>query len=139
METTQSDNIFFDFEKETDERKETVMIIDDNVEMIDALSFVLEEHYVIIPCLSYEEARAKMTSEIRVVILDIKMANKDGIEVFQLLKREYENLGIIFHSAYPGSEEKALQAKNLGHSGYLTKGEYTMVELLETIQKTLDK
>jgi len=138
METIQND-IFSDFEDGTDDHKETVMIIDDNIEMIDALSLVLKDHYIVIPCLSYEEARTKLTSQIRVVILDIKMANKDGIEVFQLLKRENENLGIIFHSAYPGSEEKAQQAQNLGHSGYLTKGEYTMMALLETIEKTLGK
>jgi CheY-like chemotaxis protein len=136
METTQND-IFSDFEDGTKGHKEAVMIIDDNIEMIDALSLVLKDHYIIIPCLSYEEAHAKLTSQVRVVILDIKMANKDGIEVFQLLKRENEHLGIIFHSAYPGSEEKAQQAQNLDHSGYLTKGEYTMMELLETIEKTL--
>jgi CheY-like chemotaxis protein len=135
METTQSD-IFSDPEA-GDDHKEAIMIIYDNIEIIEALSLVLKDYYIVIHSLSYEEALAKLTPKIRVVILDIKMANKDGIEVFQLLKRENKDLGIIFHYAYPGSEEKAQEAKTLGHSGYLTKGEYTMVELLETIQKTL--
>ncbi len=138
MEPIQND-IFSDHEEGIDDHKEAVMIIDDNIEIMEALSLVLKDYYLIIPCLSYEEARLKMTSEIRVVILDIKMANKDGIEIFQLLKHENENLGIIFHSAYPGSEEKAQQARDLAHDGYLTKGEYTVMELLETIQKALDE
>lgn len=138
MESIHND-IFSDPEDGNDDHKEPVMIIDDNVEIIDALSLVLRDHYLIVPCLSYEEARAKLTRDIRVVILDIKMANKDGIEIFQLLKKENEDLGIIFHSAYPGSEEKAQEARDLAHNGYLTKGEYSMMELLETIQKTLDE
>jgi CheY-like chemotaxis protein len=96
---------------------------------------VLEDHYIVIPCLTFAEVGKKMTSEIRVVILDIKMATKDGIEVFQLLKQENETLPIIFHSAYPGGEDKAQQAKDLPHDGYLTKGEYTTVELFEMIQE----
>ena len=138
MEPIQND-IFFDHEEGSDDHKEAVMIIDDNIEIIEALSLVLKDRYLIIPCFSYEEACAKLTSKMRVVILDIKMANKDGIEIFQLLKQENEHLGIIFHSAYPGSEEKAQQARDLAHSGYLTKGEYTVMELFETIQKALDE
>ncbi|MCZ6634234.1 MAG: response regulator [bacterium] len=136
METIQND-IFSDPEEGKDDHKEAIMIIDDNAEIIAALTLVLKDYYIIISCLSFEEARAKLTSKIRVVMLDIKMANKDGIEAFQLLKQENETLRIIFHSAYPGSEEKAQQAKSMAHDGYLTKGEYTTVELLETIQKTL--
>ena len=82
MEPIQND-IFFDHEEGSDDHKEAVMIIDDNIEIIEALSLVLKDRYLIIPCFSYEEACAKLTSKMRVVILDIKMANKDGIEIFK--------------------------------------------------------
>ena len=117
--------------------KETVMIIDDNIEVITALSSVLKDHYTLIPCLSFEEANERLTSKTKVVLLDIKMSGKDGIEVFRLLKETNRDLRIIFHSAYPGSEEKAIKAESLEHDGFLTKGEYTSSELIETIRSAL--
>lgn len=116
-----------------------LMIIDDDLHIIEALTSVLREHYRLIACLSFEEARQRLAPEINVVLLDIKMATKDGLEVFNLLRAERPELRIIFHSAYPGSSERAVAVEKLNHSGYLTKGEYQLPELLATIKAALDQ
>ena len=67
------------------------------------------------------------------------MASKDGLEVFELLKDEHADLPIIFHSAYPGSGEKAGALERLNHNGYLTKGEYDLSELLTTIDRAINQ
>ena len=67
------------------------------------------------------------------------MAGKDGIEAFTLLKEEREDLRIIFHSAFPGSGERAAAVARLNHSGYLTKGEYDLPALLTTIEQAMNQ
>ena len=117
----------------------SIMIVDDNREIIEALASLLRTRYRVISCLSYEEAKKLLCPEVKVVLLDIKMAGKDGVEAFKLLKRERQDLRIIFHSAYPGSSERARAVEQLSHSGYLTKGEYDLPKLLATIKETLDQ
>ena len=119
--------------------KAGIMIIDDNLDIIEALTTLLQPRYQVIACLNYEEVKQKLTPEIKVILLDIKMAGKDGVEVFKLLKEQRADLRIIFHSAYPGSSEKAAEVEQLEHSGYLTKGEYNGAELLNLIEQTINQ
>lgn len=116
-----------------------LMIIDDDLHITEALTSLLQEHYRLVSCLSFEEARQRLTPDVEVVLLDIKMATRDGLEVFNLLKTERPELRIIFHSAYPGSSESAVAVDELNHCGYLTKGEYQLPELLVTIRAAMDQ
>ncbi len=128
-------------------RLASVMIIDDNQDVLDGLIDILQDHYRLLPCLSYEEAQHKLDHQIQqgglhqnslpIVLLDIKMAYKDGVEAFRLLKEGHPDLKIIFHSAYPGTDIHAKEIKNLPHAGYLTKGKYTISELIHSIQSAL--
>ena len=115
-----------------------IMIIDDDLDIIDALTVLLQPRYSLVSCLSLDEARQRLTPEIQIVLLDIKMAGKDGIEAFTLLKEEREDLRIIFHSAFPGSSERAAAITRFNHSGYLTKGEYVLPELLTIIEQAMN-
>ncbi|MCK4798097.1 MAG: response regulator [Spirochaetes bacterium] len=119
--------------------KKNIMIIDDNCEIVDAVGFVLKNYYNLIPCLSFEDAKKKFNSSIDVVLLDIKMAGKNGIEIFKILKEMDKNIRIIFHSAYPGAEKNANIADSLPHDGYLTKGKYTLRDFFKTIQNAINK
>jgi CheY-like chemotaxis protein len=116
-----------------------VMIIDDDLGIIGALTTLLLPRYRLVSCLSWEEAKQKLTPDIKLVLLDIKMASKHGIEVFKLLKEERPDLRIVFHSAYPGSSERATAVEQLQHDGYLTKGEYDLSALLTTIEQAMDR
>jgi len=115
------------------------MIIDDDLDICEALTVLLQTRYRLISCGSFEEAQQKLTPDIRVALLDIKMAAKCGLEVFNLLKAEHPNLLMIFHSAYPGSSEEAAKLERLNHNGYLTKGEYDFSELLTTIEQAFSQ
>lgn len=141
METVQkiSEQIFKDRPGEAEaDSLEPLLIIDDNPELMEAMGTILKGHYRPVPCLSFEEARA-LVPKVNVALLDIKMAVKDGIEVFGLLKRMNPDIRIIFHSAYPGDNRHAAMAADLPHDGYLTKGDYTIPQLLETIAGAFKK
>lgn len=133
------------FSRQTDEVDVTsvpepcVMLIDDDLDVIEALTALLQTRYRLISCHSFEETQQHLTPDIKLVLLDIKMASKDGIEVFKLLKASGADLPIVFHSAYPGSNEKVAALEGLNHNGYLTKGEYDLPELLRTIDHAMNQ
>jgi DNA-binding NtrC family response regulator len=115
-----------------------IMIIDDDLDVIEALTALLQTRHRLISCRSFEAAKKNLTPDIKLVLLDIKMASKDGIEVFELLEEQRADLRIIFHSAYPGSSERAAAVAQLNHSGYLTKGEYDLSALLTIIEQAMN-
>lgn len=135
--TKQLEKKFYSILETEEERvtnKNPLLVIEDNQEVIEALTVVLNRDYKLLICKSYEETTQTDFSKVKVALLDIKIAYKDGIEIFSLLKARYPDLKIIFHSACPGNNEAAKLADSLPHSGYLTKGSYDIAELLATIE-----
>jgi len=70
-----------------------------------------------------------------VVVLDITMPGKDGLEVLQELRRERPNLPVLVLSAHP-EDQLALRLLKAGAAGYLTKDKAPEV-LLTAIRKVL--
>jgi CheY-like chemotaxis protein len=120
-------------------RGEAILIVDDNLEVIEALRQILQEKYTIVACSSYAEVDGRPTEDIKVVLLDVKMAPKDGFSVFSLLRQRNRDVRIIFNTAYPGESVVASQLRELEADGYLTKGEYSLVELEEAIERAMHR
>lgn len=57
---------------------------------------------------------------LHVVLLDIAMPQKDGLEVLQALRKTWPTLGILMLSTYP-EQQYAVRCIELGASGYLNK------------------
>ena len=70
-----------------------------------------------------------------VVVLDITMPGKDGLEVLQELQRERPKLPVLVLSAHP-EDQLALRLLKAGAAGYLTKDKAPKV-LLSAIRKVL--
>ncbi|HEY1233666.1 MAG TPA: response regulator transcription factor [Candidatus Binatia bacterium] len=68
-----------------------------------------------------------------VVILDIAMPGKDGLEVLQELRRERPNLPVLVLSGHP-EDQLALRFLMAGAAGYLTKDRAPTV-LLDAVKK----
>jgi two-component system invasion response regulator UvrY len=82
------------------------------------------------------EALSKVrTGNYDLVILDIAMPGKDGIDVLEQIKYEKPNLPVMMLSIYP-EEQFAVRALKTGASGYLTKAS-APDELVSAIQKVL--
>ena len=67
-----------------------------------------------------DDAIKKLTPEIRAVLLDIKMPRKDGIQVLELVRKEFPKLPVIMVSALHDLEI-AVKAIKIGAFDYLTK------------------
>lgn len=68
-----------------------------------------------------------------VVLLDISMPGRSGLDVLKELKRTKPELPVLVLSIYP-EEQYAIRVLKSGASGYLTKGSAPN-ELIEAIQK----
>jgi two-component system invasion response regulator UvrY len=67
------------------------------------------------------------------VLLDIAMPGRDGLEVLKELKKQRPKLAVLMLSMYP-EEQYAIRALRSGASGYLTK-ESAPDELIAAIRK----
>jgi two-component system invasion response regulator UvrY len=70
-----------------------------------------------------------------IVLLDIAMPGKDGLETLKEIKSEIPKLPVLILSMFP-EEQFALRALKSGASGYLTK-ESIPEELIKAIQKII--
>jgi len=67
------------------------------------------------------------------VLLDISLPNKSGLEVLQLIKAKWSSTNVLMLSMLP-QEQYAIRALKLGASGYLTK-DTASEELLLAVKK----
>lgn len=84
---------------------------------------------------SYEVIDKIRKDDYDLVLLDIAMPGKDGLETLKEIKIEKPKLPVLILSMFP-EEQFALRALKSGASGYLTK-ESIPEELIKAIQKIL--
>ncbi|MBP7282095.1 MAG: response regulator [Leptospiraceae bacterium] len=115
-----------------------ILIIDDNRDIQNSLVEILKSDYELISCYTWSDVEKNFSPDIDLALLDIKMPDFDGITIFSRLKEKMPNCKIIFNSAYPGDDIEAKKIERLAHNGYLTKGNYNIVELREYIKKAME-
>lgn len=102
-----------------------ILIIDDHEEIRTAVQYLLENanmDYTVFKAGSADKGLnlLKENPDIQVILLDIIMPVKNGIQVLHELKDKIEDLRIIVLTAYPG-KFGAEEAKKLGVFFYLAK------------------
>jgi len=83
----------------------TILSVDDDPKVLAAFETALKQkgYEVFITTDPEEVARILTDHEINLVMLDIRMPQKNGFEIFQELKKRYEKLPVLFVTAYPKS------------------------------------
>jgi two-component system invasion response regulator UvrY len=116
-----------------------ILVADDHAVVREGIKHICSEFP---QAISVSEASkgAEVMEEIRkkdydLVLLDIAMPGKDGLEILKEIKIEKPKLPVLMLSMFP-EEQFALRAFKSGASGYLTK-EGMPNELLKAIQKVL--
>ena len=120
-----------------------ILVIDDDSTILDMLQQILErEGYNVVKALNGKEAikiyREKPTD---LIITDIIMPEKEGIETIRELIKGYPNIKIIAISGggyLLGAEDYLHMAKLLGAQGTLTKP-IEREKLLKTVRGLLEK
>jgi len=101
-----------------------VAIADDHFVVRKGLKQIIDEHYdmkVIIDANNGEELMKKIRStRPDVVILDISMPGRSGLDTLKQIKTEYAKLPVLILSMYP-EDQYALRVLKAGAAGYITK------------------
>ena len=114
--------------------KKPIMVCDDEEGVREALKLILEKDYDVIFAESGSAAIEKMrASPVDLVILDIKMPHKDGLETMRALKRINPAAKVIIATGYR-SVDTAQEAMKLGAVDYITKP-FDRRQIMATVQK----
>lgn len=116
-----------------------VLIADDHALIREGLKKILKTAHDISEVREAGDAR-EVTEEVKkgdldVVILDISLPGKNGLELLADLKQDYPKLPVLMLSMHP-EDRFAVRAFKAGASGYVTK-ESAVEELLKAIRKVV--
>ena len=119
-----------------------ILIVEDDDQVRGLIRKVLERagFEVVVASNGNEAIKIFNNDPADLVIADILMPGKDGLEVVRDLKRNYDDVKIIAISGggQIGPESYLDLAKKFGAEYTLTKP-FSMSELLESVRKSLDK
>ncbi|MFZ3083763.1 sigma-54-dependent transcriptional regulator [Rhodoferax ferrireducens] len=117
----------------------TLLIIDDEPSLVSSLTFALEEEGYKVYGAATGEAGLQAVADVRpdLVLLDLRLPDKTGLEVLETMQRENGEPQVIMISAH-GDTRAAVKAVKMGAADYLTKP-FDLDDLLHTIRTTLER
>ncbi len=120
-----------------EERKEKVLVVDDDMEMLELLHDYLQKvGFDTQVSASGNEALAKVEEEeYNVLVTDLKMPGISGIEILQKVGQLRPECSVILITAF-GTIETAIEAMKLGAFDYITKP-FKMEEVMIAIEKAI--
>jgi len=117
-----------------------VIIVDDHLIVREGLKQIISDTSdisVVAEASNGQEAINKIRNyDCDVLLLDISMPGRSGLEILKEIKSELPNLSILILTMHP-EEQYAVRVLRAGASGYLTK-ESAPDELIEAIRKVSD-
>src|SRR5881296_1325840 len=124
--------------RQRDPSKPTILIVEDEAGPREALKLILRPFYNLHSVDSAEAALHLLKEQaIDLVTLDLKLPGKQGAELLQDIKRDYEHVEVIVITGY-GSLKSAMDGLRYGASGYLLKP-FNVTELIAIINQSLEK
>lgn len=119
--------------------KPTILVVDDDERVREALTLMLQDDYSPIPVGSGKEALEKVSKNatIDLVLLDITMPEMDGIEVLKRIKDLESTLDVIMVTA-TNTTETAVKTIKYGAYDYVTKP-FDNDDLKAIINRALEK
>lgn len=104
------------------EKAKKILICDDEEGIRESLKLILSDHYQLILTEDSEQCLDCLahTPDVDLVMLDIKMPNKNGLETLQDIKSKHPNQKVMIVTGYQ-SVELISEITQLGANGYVTK------------------
>ena len=117
----------------------TILVVDDEKGVRDSVKMILEyEHFDVLFAENGEQALKQVASApVELLLLDVKMAGMDGLEVLQKVREKSSDLPVIMISGH-GTIETAVEATKLGAFDFLPKP-LDRDKLLVTIRNALNQ
>ncbi len=100
-----------------------VLVIDDQRSVREALQLALGSDYKVVVASSGAEGLGLLSPSIYAVVLDIKMPGKDGFWTYDAIRKRFEDVPIIFFSAFQDLKDPYEIMNQYRPFGYLRKGD----------------
>ncbi|WP_020410478.1 sigma-54-dependent transcriptional regulator [Hahella ganghwensis] len=119
--------------------KSTVLIVEDDLELLDALTTTLEIHgFEYIGVDSAKEALAVLEQKtVDMVVSDVNMPGMNGFELMEEVRRQYPGIPVLLMTAY-GQISQAVAAMQKGAVDYMVKP-FESEALVSMLEKYLGK
>ncbi|HEV8614101.1 MAG TPA: sigma-54 dependent transcriptional regulator [Methylomirabilota bacterium] len=116
-----------------------ILVVDDDAGLRESFRLILDDDYEVIDVPDGARALEVIrSSQVDLVLLDIRMPGMDGIEVLERIKAIDEGVEVILVTAVK-TVRSAVAAMKLGAFDYLTKPFEQEEELTSTVQRALEK
>lgn len=113
---------------------DTVMVVDDDQYQLSSMNKLLKKSFNIISCSNGNHAIREYqenSNEIMAILLDIRLPDMDGFEVFSYIKELNVNIPIIFITGYQSSYGDGYDIyKRYRPHGYIIKNHVNEVEMI---------
>jgi|WetSurMetagenome_2_1015567.scaffolds.fasta_scaffold91206_3 DNA-binding NtrC family response regulator len=119
---------------------ESILVVDDDIKLCTTLKDeLIEVGYSAYSVFNADDALKYLLSNknIDLILLDLKMPEKDGFYVLQMLKKIDVKSKVIVLTAY-ADVKSAIDSAKMGANDFISKP-YDLDELLITIRKVLQK
>ena len=121
-----------------DEKRPTVLIVDDDESMRDTLEAILQKDYNILKAADGQTGlRLIAEHEIQIILLDVLLPDLNGLEVLRLIKDRFQDIEVIMITAVK-EVGTAVQAMKLGAYHYITKS-FDYEEVLALVGKVVER
>ncbi len=119
--------------------QKTILIIDDEISILDSLSlFFKDDDYVVFTAEDGESGlNIFFNEEIDIVLTDLRMPKKDGIEVMQIIHKARPDTPMIVVSG-AGEKEDIIKALRMGAKDYITKPLVDLDMISHTVKQALE-
>jgi two-component system response regulator HydG len=120
-------------------KKANILVVDDSENMLEIIRRNLSSGgYVVYTVTNVMDAISFLEStEIDLVITDLKMPNINGMELVRHVKENYKNAEVLVITGYPTIED-AVESVKLGADEFLIKS-FTDGELFHSVEKAIKK
>lgn len=118
----------------------SMLIVDDEVEILQTFKDIFEiRGWRIFTAPAGEPALAILKKEkIDIVLLDIRLPGKSGMEILKEMKSKYHNLPVVMITALGYDDHLINESIGLGASGYISKN-IPIKDMIEVINTALKK
>jgi len=116
----------------------TILTVDDSASVRQMVKFTLSEAgYCVIEAVDGQDALAKLTAPVNLVITDLNMPNLDGIGLIRNLRANPACKGIpILMLTTESQESRKQEGKAAGATGWIVKP-FTTQQLLAVVKRVL--
>ena len=120
--------------------KQHLLLVDDEPQIRELLSLYFQKHGYAVSTAADSNQALETARRVKpdLAVLDIGLAEEDGLKVLARLKTEHPNLRVVMLTGMGFVEDLLLEAQQKGADGYVSKV-LPMDELLAAVKKLLEQ